>query len=82
VGGSSSTENSSKCALAGVPTSFISESTLPNRRGVELGSAFCGGGGGGGWGVCEGVDGLGVISLNCLEKKAPASQTTLRGWKL
>jgi hypothetical protein len=25
----------------------------------------------------EGVDGLGVISLNCLEKKAPASQSTL-----
>ncbi len=50
---------------------------------MELGSAFCGGGGGGGgWGVCEGVDGLGVISLNCLEKKAPASQSTLRGWKL
>lgn len=77
MGGSSSTENSSKCALAGVPTSFTSESTLPTRRGVELGSAFFGGRGG-----CEGVDGRGAISLNCLEKKAPASQSTLRGWKV
>jgi len=42
---------------------------------------WVGWGGVGGAG-CEGVDGRGVISLNCLEKKAPASQSTLRGWKV
>jgi hypothetical protein len=57
---------------------FISFRKYPTKigGGWNLEALFRGGGG------CEGVDGRGVISLNCLEKKAPASQSTLRGWKV